>query len=113
MACLFCNIVEGKQKATVVLDDGDVLAFRDIGAVAPTHVLVVPKRHLTGLAEARAEDAELLGKLLLAARKIAEQEGILEGGFRTVINNGPDANQTVPHLHVHVIGGRTMGWPPG
>lgn len=112
MSCLFCNIVDGKTEAKVVLDEPDLLAFEDINPVAPTHVLVVPKQHLASLAEAEDEHEPLLGKLLLAARKIAADQG-LDTGFRTVINSGPDAGQTVFHLHVHVLGGRQASWPPG
>jgi len=113
MGCLFCNIVEGKVDARIALDEPDVLAFYDINPVASTHVLVVPKKHISSLADATDADTELLGKVLLAARRVAEQEGVAQSGFRTVFNNGPNANQTVHHLHLHVIGGRMMKWPPG
>ena len=113
MGCLFCNIVAGKTPARVLFDEDDVLAFHDIHPVASTHVLVIPKRHIASLSEATDADAELLGKVLVAARRVAEMEGVAAGGYRTVINNGPDANQTVHHLHLHVIGGRMMKWPPG
>ena len=111
--CLFCRIVAGEVPANLVYDDADVLAFRDINPVAPTHVLVIPKQHLSGLGDATPAHGELLGKVMLAARHVAEQEGIAASGFRTVINHGPDANQTVPHLHVHVLGKRMLKWPPG
>ena len=110
--CLFCNIIAGKVPATVVYQDEALTAIRDIHPQAPTHILVLPNRHVTGIAEAQASDAELLGKLLLAARRIAQQED-LNGGYRLVINSGPDAGQSVFHLHVHVLGGRHMRWPPG
>ena len=113
MSCLFCKIVAGELAADVVLDEPEVLAFRDIQPAAPSHVLVIPKNHIASLAHAEPTDAELLGRILLAARKVAETEGILESGFRTVFNNGRDAKQSVDHLHLHVLGRRTMGWPPG
>ena len=110
--CLFCKIIAGKVRATVVYQDEILTAIRDIHPQAPTHILVLPNRHVTGIAEAQARDAELLGKLLLAASHIAQQED-LNGGYRLVINSGPDAGQSVFHLHVHVLGGRRMRWPPG
>ena len=110
--CLFCKIIAGKVPATVVYQDEALTAIRDIRPQAPTHILVLPNRHVTGIAEAQASDAELLGKLLLAARRIAQQED-LNGGYRLVINSGLDAGQSVFHLHVHVLGGRHMRWPPG
>ncbi|AKT44030.1 uncharacterized protein CMC5_082680 [Chondromyces crocatus] len=97
----------------MVLEDEDWLAFHDTNPQAPTHVLVIPKRHVAGLREAAPEDQALLGKLLLGAQQVAAATGIQETGFRTVINSGANAGQTVFHLHVHVIGGRAMGWPPG
>ena len=111
--CVFCKIVNKEIPARVVHEDDDVIAFHDTNPQAPTHVLVVPKRHIMGLGEATPEDEVMLGRLLLAARRVAEQTGIAESGFRTVINNGLQAGQTVFHLHVHVIGGRPMAWPPG
>lgn len=113
MGCLFCNMVAGKTPARIVLDEDDVLAFHDIHPVSSTHVLVIPKRHIASLNEATDADAELLGRVLVAARRVAELEGVAESGYRTVFNNGRDANQTVDHLHLHVIGGRMMKWPPG
>jgi histidine triad (HIT) family protein len=110
--CLFCKIIAGQIPATVVYRDERILAIRDINPVAPTHVLLMPVRHLTSMAEAEAGDSDLIGALHLAAVKIAEQEK-LSGGYRLVINNGPDGGQTVGHLHVHLIGGRAMHWPPG
>jgi histidine triad (HIT) family protein len=112
-SCLFCRIVAGEVPANLVYQDADVLAFRDINPVAPVHVLVIPKEHLAGLGVAGPEHAALLGKVMLAARHVAELEGVASSGFRTVINHGADANQTVPHLHVHVLGKRILKWPPG
>lgn len=111
--CLFCNIVLGKTPAQIVLDNDHVLAFKDIRPVAPLHALVIPKVHIAGIHEAKAEHAEVLGQLLLAARDVAEKLGLAEGGYRLVINQGADAGQTVFHLHCHVLGGRPMAWPPG
>ncbi|WP_050435425.1 HIT domain-containing protein [Chondromyces crocatus] len=111
--CIFCKIANKEIPTKVVLEDEDWLAFHDTNPQAPTHVLVIPKRHVAGLREAAPEDQALLGKLLLGAQQVAAATGIQETGFRTVINSGANAGQTVFHLHVHVIGGRAMGWPPG
>lgn len=111
--CLFCKIASKVIPSNVLFEDDDLLAFRDITPQAPIHVLVIPKRHLTSLAEATEADAALLGKLSLAAKRVAVETGIAESGFRVVMNNGPDAGQSVAHLHVHVLGGRAMAWPPG
>jgi histidine triad (HIT) family protein len=111
--CIFCKIAKKEIPTKVVLEDDDVIAFHDTNPQAPTHVLVIPKRHITGLGQALPADEVVLGRLLLAARQVAEQTGIAESGFRTVINNGAHAGQTVFHLHVHVLGGRPMAWPPG
>ena len=109
--CLFCRIVRKEIPATIVLENEHVLAFRDIDPKAPTHVVVVPKVHVPTLDD--ATDARMLGELQLAAAAIARAEGIVEGGYRTVVNCGPDAGQTVFHLHLHLLGGRKLGWPPG
>jgi histidine triad (HIT) family protein len=111
--CLFCKMVSGQIKPNVVLETDDVLAFRDINPQAPTHVLVVPKRHIATLNDLAPADAELVGKLYLAASEVARRDGIAEGGYRTVMNCNSDAGQTVFHLHLHVLGGRRMNWPPG
>lgn len=109
--CLFCRIVRREIPASIMWEDEHALAFRDVDPKSPIHVLVIPKRHVATLNE--ATDAVLLGRLLLAARELAEGEGIAQTGYRTVINTGADAGQTVFHLHVHVLGGRHMKWPPG
>ena len=109
--CLFCRIVRKEIPATIVLENEQVLAFRDIDPKAPTHVVVVPKVHVATLDD--ATDAGMLGELQLAAAAIARKEGIVEGGYRTVINCGPDAGQSVFHVHLHLLGGRKLGWPPG
>ena len=111
--CLFCNIVARKTPADLVLENAHVVAFRDIRPVAPGHVLVIPKRHIAGVHEVTPADGDLLGHLLLAARDVAEGLGLSGSGYRLVINQGPDAGQSVFHLHCHVIGGRSMAWPPG
>ncbi len=111
--CLFCSIVDGTVPADVVLETDEVLAFRDIGPQAPSHVLVIPKRHLDSLGTAEDEDHVLLGRVMLAARDVAISEGLSEGGFRVVLNTGDDGGQTVRHLHAHVLGGRALTWPPG
>ncbi|WP_437570446.1 histidine triad nucleotide-binding protein [Sorangium sp. So ce542] len=111
--CIFCKIANKEIPSKVVLEDEHVIAFHDLNPQAPTHVLVIPKRHIAGIAQAAPEDEAVLGRLLLAARQVAEKTGIAEGGFRTVVNSGANAGQTVFHLHVHVIGGRAMAWPPG
>jgi histidine triad (HIT) family protein len=110
--CLFCRIIAGEIPSAKVYEDERVYAFRDIQPGAPTHILLVPKRHLAGLAEASAADAELLGVLQLRAAALA-REHQLERGYRTVLNVGPDAGQSVFHLHLHLLGGRSLAWPPG
>ena len=109
--CLFCRIVRHEIPATIVHEDEQTLAFRDIDPKAPTHVLVIPKTHVASLND--ASDAAMLGRLLLVARDLAKAEGIETSGYRTVINTGDEAGQTVHHVHVHLLGGRPMKWPPG
>ncbi|MCU7916194.1 MAG: histidine triad nucleotide-binding protein [Candidatus Thiodiazotropha sp. (ex Gloverina cf. vestifex)] len=111
--CLFCKFVSGEIKPDTVYEDDDVLAFRDINPQAPTHILVVPKHHIATLDDLQLKDDALIGKLYLAAQKIAKQEGIDEAGYRTVINCNEQAGQTVFHIHLHLLGGRSMTWPPG
>jgi histidine triad (HIT) family protein len=110
--CLFCKIIEGKIPSKKVYEDDRTFAFQDINPQAPTHVLIIPKKHVVDIKSAAPEDAELIGYCQLVAAKIAKERG-LEGGFRTVYNVGPDAGQTVFHLHLHLLGGRPMTWPPG
>jgi histidine triad (HIT) family protein len=110
-SCLFCRIVRGEIPAKIVREDEHTVAFRDIDPKAPTHVLVIPRQHVATLNE--ATDAEALGRLLLAARDVAAAEGIAESGYRTVLNCGAGAGQTVFHVHLHLLGGRQMHWPPG
>ena len=111
--CLFCKIARKEIPSRTVFEDDDLFAFHDLNPGAPVHVLVVTKRHISGLGEAAPEDREVLGKLLLSAKRVADATGIAESGFRTVFNAGPDAGQSVFHLHMHVLGGRTLAWPPG
>ena len=111
--CLFCKIIAGQIPTGIVHRDEHLTAIRDINPRAPTHILVMPNRHIAGVADAGAADQELLGALLLAAAGVARQEGIADAGYRVVINHGADGGQTVGHLHVHVLGGRPMHWPPG
>jgi len=111
--CLFCRIVDGEVPADVVHETDHVVAFRDIDPKAPTHVLVIPKKHVPSLGDAEDDDVGLLGEVMLAARDVAHAEGIADEGFRAVTNVGDDGGQAVHHLHVHVLGGRALGWPPG
>jgi histidine triad (HIT) family protein len=109
--CLFCRIVRREIPATVVFEDDHVVAFRDINPQAPTHVVIVPREHVASLND--AGDAALIGRLSLAAAKIARTEGVAESGYRTVVNTNRDAGQTVFHIHLHLLGGRRLTWPPG
>ncbi len=113
MGCLFCNIVEKKIPGDVVYEDEHAVAFRDIRPVAPTHVLVVPRKHLAAIHDLGPEDAATVGNVLVAARKVADQLGLTAAGYRLVINDGDAAGQTVHHIHVHLLGGRNLSWPPG
>lgn len=110
--CLFCNIVAGKVPSKKVYEDEKTFVFEDINPQAPTHVLIIPKKHVVDLKEADEADAELIGYCQLVAAKIARQRGI-ENGYRTVYNVGPGAGQSVFHLHLHLLGGRKLTWPPG
>ena len=112
-SCLFCDIAAGKIPCTEVHSDEKFLAFRDIDPKAPTHILVIPRRHITGLTELENSDSGLAGELMLTAVGIASAEGLSEAGYRLVINSGTDGGQTVGHLHLHLLGGRHLGWPPG
>lgn len=109
---LFSKIIDREIPAEIVAEDEHCVVIRDIDPKAPSHLLVIPKKPIPRIAEAGADDASLLGHLILTARAMAKQEG-LDGGFRVVINNGPDGGESVPHLHVHLLGGRTLNWPPG
>ena len=109
--CLFCKIIAGTIPCNKVYEDDEVLAFRDIAPQAPTHVLVIPKKHITGPAAVTEEDDSLMGRLLRAAKQVADREGLSD--YRLVCNNGAGVGQSVFHLHLHILGGRPMGWPPG
>ena len=111
--CLFCKIVNGDIPATVVYKDEQVTAFRDINPVAPTHILVVPNMHIASTNEVSQNDEQLLGHMLAVVKPIADKESISENGYRLIINTGPDANQVVFHLHLHIIGGQRMRHPMG
>ena len=110
---LFEKIIAREIPASIVYEDDRVLAFKDINPGAPTHVLIVPKTPIPRIAEAQPEDQQVLGHLLLKAAEVAKQLGLTEGGYRLVINSGPDAGESVPHLHLHILGGRRLHWPPG
>ena len=111
--CLFCKILAGDIPADVVHETEGTFAFRDINPTAPTHVLVIPRVHVENAMEVKAEHGAVLAEMLSTARRVAEADGIAEGGYRLVFNVGQDSGNTVPHLHLHVIGGRGMTWPPG
>ena len=111
--CLFCAIVAGDIPSTQVLQTDRILAFRDIDPQAPTHVLIIPKAHYPDVAALAAADAAVLGEVIDAARRVAAAEGVAEAGYRVVFNTGVQAGQTVPHVHGHVLGGRSLSWPPG
>lgn len=110
--CLFCKIVAGQVPSYVVYEDADVVAFKDINPQAPVHVLVIPRRHIGAIAELEDEESALVGKLVVAAKKIAASLGLADG-YRLVFNNGPAAGQLVYHIHLHLLGGRKFSWPPG
>ena len=110
--CLFCKIRDGAIPAKQVYQDDRALAFRDINPQAPTHLLIIPRQHISSLNELDEADAALVGHLHVVAAKLAKEAG-LDGGYRTLFNTGPDAGQTVFHLHLHLLGGRPLGWPPG
>ena len=111
--CIFCKIVAGEIPAGKVYEDERAVAFRDINPQAPTHALVIPREHIASLKDADESHEALLGHLLLVAARVAREAGHAESGFRTVINNGAGAGQSVFHVHVHVLGGRALTWPPG
>ena len=110
---LFEKIIAREIPADIVFEDDQVIAFRDISPQAPTHVLIIPKKPIPRISEAKPEDHQVLGHLLLKAAEVAEKLGLKPGGYRLVFNNGPDAGETVPHLHCHILGGRKLSWPPG
>ena len=111
--CLFCKIVAGEIPATIVAENDEVIALRDIAPVGPTHVLLIPRRHVKDATELGVAEAQLLGELFELANQVARAEGIAESGFRLVANIGDAAGNTVSHLHLHLLGGRDLAWPPG
>jgi histidine triad (HIT) family protein len=111
--CLFCRIINRELQASIVYEDQRVMAFNDVNPQAPTHVLIVPKRHIASLNDITVEDDQLVGEIVRRAATIAKEKGLSAGGFRTVLNTNRDAGQTVFHIHLHLLGGRTMHWPPG
>ncbi len=111
--CIFCKIIAGEIPAEKLYEDDNVLAFRDIQAQAPLHALIIPKQHIATINDLQPDDAELIGQMFLAAKQIAKAEGYAESGYRTVMNCGEAAGQTVFHLHLHVLAGRDLSWPPG
>ncbi|MGE5620154.1 MAG: histidine triad nucleotide-binding protein [Sphingomonadaceae bacterium] len=113
MACIFCRIVAREIPSDIVYQDDRITAFRDINPQAPVHIVIVPNEHIPSVMELRADQAPVVGHMVHAAGVLAEREGVAKSGFRLVINNGPDAGQSVDHLHLHLLGGRPMQWPPG
>ncbi len=113
MECIFCRIAEKKLPSKILYEDQISLAFEDINPQAPVHVLVIPKKHISTVLELKKEDQELIGHLFLVASRIATEKGIAERGFRLVLNCNREAGQTVFHIHLHLLGGRPMHWPPG
>lgn len=111
--CIFCRIVAGTLPSTQVYRDDEVVAFRDLNPQAPLHVLVIPRRHVSGINAPEAADGPMLAAMVRVANTVAQAEGVAEGGYRLVWNVGRDAGQSVFHLHLHVLGGRPLGWPPG
>ncbi|MGH8378415.1 MAG: histidine triad nucleotide-binding protein [Gammaproteobacteria bacterium] len=111
--CLFCKMVRGEIKPDMVMETDDLIAFRDINPQAPVHILVVPRKHISTLNDLTSTDVQLMDKLVLAAREIAQQQGIAASGYRLVMNCNKGAGQTVFHIHLHLLGGRIMTWPPG
>jgi histidine triad (HIT) family protein len=112
-SCIFCRIASKELPSELMHEDEQCVAFRDVNPQAPVHWLIVPKRHIARLHDLTQEDQSLLGHLLLTARALAGRAGVAESGYRLVANNGDDGGQTVPHLHLHLLGGRAMRWPPG
>lgn len=111
--CIFCKIASGSVKASVVYEDDQTIAFDDIKPLAPVHVVIIPKRHIGMLSDLEGSDANLIGRLVIAAKKIAEIKGVAGSGYRVVANCGKDAGQEVFHIHMHLLGGRKFAWPPG
>ncbi len=113
MDCLFCNLVAAKTPATILYEDEDIIAFEDIMPKAPTHFLVIPRKHISTLNDATAIDTQTLGAMVQIASTVAQQKGVSESGYRLVMNCNQDGGQTVNHIHLHVLAGRALTWPPG
>jgi histidine triad (HIT) family protein len=113
MSCLFCNIVKGNIPAAVVFEDDEIMAFHDVNPQAPTHVLVIPKKHISNINDAEVDDAHTLGRLILTAKQLAAAEGEQDAGYRLIFNVNGNGGQTVHHIHLHLLAGRKMTWPPG
>ena len=113
MNCLFCKIASGEIPATILLEDKDIMAFRDINPQAPHHLLIIPKRHIATIDDTDNQDEPLLGRMILTAKKLANREGLSEAGYRLIFNVNAGGGQVVYHIHLHLLGGRQMGWPPG
>lgn len=113
MSCIFCKIVAGEIPSEILYQDDDVICFRDVAPQAPTHMLVIPRKHIGSIAELEEHDTTLAGKILVTATQMAREQGISESGYRVAMNCGDEGGQTVGHIHMHVLGGRQMGWPPG
>jgi histidine triad (HIT) family protein len=111
--CIFCRLAKGLVRADIIFQDDAVIAFNDIHPQAPTHALVIPRQHITTLWETDETHVSLLGRILLACNRVAQEKGIIDSGYRVVVNSGADAGQTVDHVHFHVLGGRKLQWPPG
>jgi histidine triad (HIT) family protein len=111
--CLFCDIVSGKISANVIYRDDSVVAFKDIRPVAPVHVLIIPRKHIVTILDFEPDDDALIGSVFRVAARLAREHGLAQSGFRVVVNAGPDAGQSVFHVHYHLLGGRQMSWPPG
>ena len=111
--CIFCRIVDGDIPAEIIYQSESAIAFRDINPHAPTHALVIPRRHISTINDLNSGDTELVGSLFLAAKEIAQEEGLADDGYRVVMNCGEEAGQSVFHIHLHLLGGRVLNWPPG
>jgi len=112
-SCIFCKIASGEIQSKIAYSDSSIVAFHDANPQAPCHILLIPRRHVSSLRELGANDEAVMGRIVRIAAQLAEEQGISDGGFRLVANSGPDAGQSVDHVHFHLIGGRRMGWPPG
>jgi histidine triad (HIT) family protein len=113
MDCLFCKIIDKSIPGNIIFEDEKILAFHDVSPQAPTHFLVIPKQHISTLNELSEDNAGLIGHMLITAKNLAAQQGIAEGGYRLAMNCNEDGGQSVYHIHLHVLGGRKLGWPPG